>query len=64
MFKYFLQRIMNGEHSNSQNPKKEISRPCPSCSEELERMDRCLNCNCNLTYYNGLCYEVDQEESL
>lgn len=42
------------------------SRPCPACGEELERMDRCLNDNCkvDLTYYNGICYSIDEAESL
>ena len=66
MFKTILKKIMNGEN-NISDPfkiKEEDSRPCPACAEELDRMDRCLQCGCDITYVNQLCYEVDREEQL
>ncbi len=66
MFNSILKKIMNGENKNIDSFKiiEENSRPCPACSEELDRMDRCLECGADITYFNHLCYEVDREEQL
>ena len=66
MFNSILKKIMNGENNISDPFKimEEDSRPCPACAEELDRMDRCLQCGADLTYYNSLCFEIDRSEEL